>query len=1138
MAQQQINLALLATPDNAVRKQAEAQLDQLQATNPALLANQLVDTLADPAADGMVRTLSAVLIRRRLPGMFAMTTENAMPMITDEWKNAIKAKLLVALQSGCDASLRRKICDAVGRLGVEMHAEGKWPELMSFVQQACSAGEPTAHEAALSVISHMAPALIDPAGWANISGGLQAMLVAALADGVSPAVQHASLSALSELLAACAAQEKDADTAAERKKFKAVATDLQPALPAMLRTLEVAVGAGQPERISEVLSYLSAVAAAQPRLFKPVLPMVVEGMAQLGAGSLLDGDARIACAELLLTLAEGAPKLCSKLDVYVPRVLAVLLPMLLRLGGDLSDWESAMPEDGLREDDEDEEEKEANYASEAIERLCESLGGDEVTKLMLPELQGMLQPTAPWASRHAALVAIATVCEHGSAVIEPHLASLVGLLQGAATAGEARLRWATCYCAALMCDEYDALPEKHHATLAPLLIGLMADPSPRVRAAACLATVNFNQSLEETSLLGYAQQTLSALHAILSCEASPDYVVYAACSSLAILSSQLSEAAGKPMGSAYAAFAPHLAQRLGGAVAKRYGRLAGEILAALGNLSDAAGAQTVAADAPQLIASVASLVARKEVSEDRTLLRATHTCLTKLAGVARGAFGSAFEQLLPSLLQGVATEVEFHMDKVEEQPDENADDNEGWEVQYFQNKGKGFMRLRINASQMDEKLLCLEALYSYAVAMGASFLPAVRPLVEACLPVLTYRWSDKARGAAAMALSEAYKCTVLAATDESAAATGATKAHALELSGVLLKPLTEQLNKEDSLEAIDSFLEAFKQVLTLERTHKVGALEGAAALNGTVQLIKTQLQKDEKRLKARAAEEAERDEDEEGSEEEEAEKEQEAEVLLTCIHLMAELLKLHGASAVTAIEAQLLSHVQPWLLGDEPTRLSLGLETLSLVIEHAGKDAGKKYVTAALPLLAAHLESEEPKLRRAALYGLGVIAEHGGKLLTRAAAADVAGKLLACLSAPDARYSANLDNSEVAAAALGKVLVHRAQAVDPSAALPVWLSFLPLRTDEDEARSAITSLCKLLEAEAPAVLGADGARFPAVLGAMAAAYEAEATGDEVSSRLKALVQSWNASNQAQLQQAAGAMPEAHLREKLGRMAAA
>lgn len=1134
MATPTLDLSLLTVPDNTVRKQAEELLNHLQETNPALLANQLVETLANPSADPAVRGLSAVLLRRRLPGMFAMRTANEMPMLTDEWKTALKGKLLLALQAPCDAPLRRKICDTVGRIGVEMHAEGAWPELMGFVQQACAAGEPTAHEAALSVLSHMAPALVDPAGWARVGSQLQALLVAALADGVLPKVQHASLSAISELLAACAAQEKEADSAAERKKYKTVAADLQTSLPPMLHVLEVAVGAQDADRISEVLSYLSSVAASQPRLFKQVLPMVVEGMAQLGSGALLDADSRVACAELLLTLAEGAPKLCSKHANFAERVLKVLLPMLLRLGGDLSEWEAAMPEDGLREDDEDEEEKEANYASEALERLCDALGGEQVTKLMLPELTGMLQPTAPWAARHAALVAIATVCEHGSSVIEPHLPSIVAMLQGAAGAPESRLRWATCYCVALMCDEYDSLPEKNHAELAPLLIALMADPCPRVRSAACLGTVNLTQSMEEANLIKYAQPMLTALHTILSNAASADYVVYAACSSLAVLSSQLSDAAGKPMGSAYPAFAPHLAQRLGAAVSKRYGRLAGEILAALGNLADAAGAAVVANDAPQLITSVASLVARKEVAEDRSLLRATHTCLTKLAGVAQIVFGSTFTTLLPALLEGVKTEVEFHMDKVEEQV-EDADDNEGWEVQYFQNKGKGFMRLRINASQMDEKLLCLEALYSYAVAMGAAFLPAVRPLVEACLPVLTYRWSDKARGLAATALAEAYKCTVLAAATGTS---GATPAHALELSQVMLKPLTEQLNKEDSLEAVDSFLEAFKQVLSLERSHKVGALEGTAALNGSVQLLKTQLQKDEKRRKAREAEEAERDEDDEGTEEEEAEKEQEGELLLTCVHIMGELLKAQGTQAVTAIEAQLLAHIQPWLLGDEPTRLSLGLETLSLVIEYAGKEGAKKYVSAALPLLSAHIESEEPKLRRAALHGLGVVAEHGGKLLTRNGAADLASKLLACLSAPDARYSANLECSEVAVAALGKVLVHRAAAVDAEAALPVWLSFLPLRTDEDEARSAITSLCRLLETEAAAVLGADGARFPAVLGAMAAAYESEATGEEASSRLKALVQSWHASNQAQLQQAAGAMPEAHLRDKLGRMVAA
>ena len=32
----------------------------------------------------------------------------------------------------------------------------------------------------------------------------------------------------------------------------------------------------------------------------------------------------------------------------------------------------------------------------------------------------------------------------------------------------------------------------------------------------------------------------------------------------------------------------------------------------------------------------------------------------------------------------------------------------------MQNKGKGLVRLRVNANQMDEKLLALDALYSYA----------------------------------------------------------------------------------------------------------------------------------------------------------------------------------------------------------------------------------------------------------------------------------------------------------------------------------------------------------------------------------------------------------------------------------------
>lgn len=387
----------------------------------------------------------------------------------------------------------------------------------------------------------------------------------------------------------------------------------------------------------------------------------------------------------------------------------------------------------------------------------------------------------------------------------------------------------------------------------------------------------------------------------------------------------------------------------------------------------------------------------------------------------------------------------------------------------MQNKGRGMMRLRVNASQMDEKLLALEALFTYARALGARFHPAARALIGACVPTLVYRWNEKARGAAATALSEAYKCVVLAAAE---GADGVTMADARDLLGSVLKPLTDAVGKEDSPEAADALFEALREVLALERTHSVGALTGGPALQGIVQLIKRQLQSDESRCKARAAAAAERDDDEEADEEEESEIEAEGELLGTCAALVVELLRQHGSAAVGIVEAQLLPHVQPWLLGGDTTRLALGLETLGAIIEHAGREHAKKYVAAALPLLSEHAASEESRLRRAALYGLGVVCEHGGKLLSRSAAAELAQRLLAILTDPAARFSANVEASEAAAAALGKMLVHRPNAiVDPATMLPAWVAWLPLRYNEDDATVAITSLCKLLEADAQSVLG-------------------------------------------------------------------
>ena len=503
----------LLDPSNEVRKAAEAAFHALRESEPALVCTQLVAGLAHGP---QVRQLCAVLLRRYLPAMG--------PQISREMWEAVKAGLLQALAAEPDAAQRRKLCDAVGRLGAEFYVDGNWPELAQFISGACTAGEPAAHEAAITIVAHMAPALVEPDAWAQHGGPLTGMLVAALDNFAQPAVQGAALSALATLLRNAAEASEANKGKDEVRKAKAVVASMAHVLGKMLGVLEGAVNAGEAGRMLGVVQDISDVAGAAPRLFKMLLPQVLEGMAAL-ATSPLAADVRVACAELLMTLAEGAPKMVAKLPQYGGRVLSVLVPMMVNLEGlqptsychfpyrrshhllpllqvnlnpDASDWEEAEPDDGLDADDEeDEADRESSYAKEGLDRLCEAMDGEAIVELLLPQLQGMLGPQASWQQRHASLVAIAQVAEHGGPKLEPHLPALMNLAAAAASDAHPRLRWAAFYCAGLLCDQFPALAEEQSEALVPLLLGGAADACPRVQAAACLAGVNLVEAMPE-----------------------------------------------------------------------------------------------------------------------------------------------------------------------------------------------------------------------------------------------------------------------------------------------------------------------------------------------------------------------------------------------------------------------------------------------------------------------------------------------------------------------------------------------------------------------------------------------------------------------------------------------------------------
>ena len=133
-----LDFTLLLSPDNASRKAAEATFDAARQSHPQLVAAQLITTL-NTSGDPATQELCAVLARRYLPAMFALT-----PLVfTEETRESVKTGLLSALSAGYAPSLRRKLCSTVGRLGAELLASNGWPQLNDFVQHACGSSWPT-----------------------------------------------------------------------------------------------------------------------------------------------------------------------------------------------------------------------------------------------------------------------------------------------------------------------------------------------------------------------------------------------------------------------------------------------------------------------------------------------------------------------------------------------------------------------------------------------------------------------------------------------------------------------------------------------------------------------------------------------------------------------------------------------------------------------------------------------------------------------------------------------------------------------------------------------------------------------------------------------------------------------------------
>lgn len=171
-------LGALMSTDNSTRNAAEEALNQAKqnpdglftalitmlrrnADEQVCLAPQPSDTLLPAAPQqthlcrSQVRSLSAVLLRKEI--MRLLSNDGKGMVLSAALKELLKRELLMCIEAEPSRSIRKKVSDVVGQLGISIMSNepAGWPELLPFMLQATKSTNVQLHEAALTIFNSL-----------------------------------------------------------------------------------------------------------------------------------------------------------------------------------------------------------------------------------------------------------------------------------------------------------------------------------------------------------------------------------------------------------------------------------------------------------------------------------------------------------------------------------------------------------------------------------------------------------------------------------------------------------------------------------------------------------------------------------------------------------------------------------------------------------------------------------------------------------------------------------------------------------------------------------------------------------------------------------------------------------------------
>lgn len=989
-----------------------------------------------------MKTIAAVLLRR----IFLTLEYSELAAEVDAGVlGGCRAELILAIQNETSAPIRRKICDAVAELArssMDDDEVNHWPELLKFLFGCCSLETPHLYESALHIIT-VVPVVF---------GTQLEYCLDVIKHVLVQALGCSNKDVWTEAFKASTAFIVSLESNQIRNRF----TDL---LPLLLAVLERSVGLQDDDAL---LKAFIDVGDHCPKFLRAQLEQVIELMLKVMVTEGIEDSWKQLSLEMLVTVAENAPAMVRKHSKYLPRIVTQGLQFMLEVEDD-PDWLTA---DNTEADDDNSSNAIAGETS--LDRLANALGGKAILPHIIANIPQMFQ-SEDWHYRHAALMAISAVGEGCVKQMEPILGEVVGAVLPFCQDQHYRVRYAACNALGQMANDFaPSLQKKFHNKIIPALLLVLDDfATPRVQTHAGAAIVNFCEQCPKKLLIGYLDPIVAKLENVLQLrlrellEKGTKLVLEQMVTTVATVADAVEESF-LPY---YDHFMPSLKYIMANATAKDYRLLRGKTIECISLIGLAVGQEKFMQDAQEVMEMLVKVQNEQgEMEADDPQVSYMISAWARMCKI----IGPAFVQYLPvvmgPLLQAAGIKPEIAIvDSVE--AEQNYSEDEGWEFITLADQQK----FGIKTAGLDDKCTAMQMLVVYAKDLKEGFANYAEPVAKIMVPHLRFYFHELVRAAAAEILPHLLECVKVKGPQA-----------VQDLWVLMADKLLEAINLEPETEIVGIMMDSLCKCIEF-----LGAnCFTPEQYSKLVTLLKDALEMCFSRASDRQAKRQDEDYDEQVEEELEEEDETDEEYLRKVADVMHSLFATHGSTLLPLFDQLLPTFAEMLKEGRASSYKQWALCIFDDLLEFASSNAVKYQEYFLQPMLKCICD-KSPAVRQAASYGIGVMAQFCSKDFSQTCL-DALSLLTVAIQSPNAREdSLSTNATENAISAVTKVCKYVDSGIPLDSILPMWLSWLPVIEDKEEAPHVYSYLCDLIESNNSVILGVSNANVPRILAIIA-----------------------------------------------------